>query len=49
MSLRIYNTISRRLEEFTPLEPGRAGIYTCGPTVYRYVHIGNLRTYLMAD
>ncbi len=47
--LRIYNTETRRKEDFTPVDPGRARIYSCGPTVYRYAHIGNLRTYLMAD
>ncbi len=47
--LRLWNTLTRRMEEFTPLHPPQVGLYTCGPTVYRYVHIGNLRTYLMAD
>ncbi len=48
-SLRLYNTLTRRKEEFRSLEPGRVGIYSCGPTVYRYVHVGNLRTFLFAD
>ncbi len=47
--LRVYNTLTRRKEDFVPVEPGRVKIYTCGPTVYRYAHIGNLRSYLMAD
>ncbi len=47
--LRIYNTLTRGIEEVVPLEPGVVRMYTCGPTVYRYAHIGNLRTYLMAD
>ncbi|MDQ6771371.1 MAG: cysteine--tRNA ligase [Candidatus Dormibacteraeota bacterium] len=47
--MRVYNTLVRRKEEFVPLRPGRATIYSCGPTVYRYAHIGNLRTYLFAD
>ncbi len=47
--LRIYNTLSKRVEEITTLEPGVVRMYTCGPTVYRYAHVGNLRTYLMAD
>ncbi|MEX0681839.1 MAG: cysteine--tRNA ligase [Dehalococcoidia bacterium] len=47
--MRIYNTLSRRKEEFVPLEPGRVKMYSCGPTVYRFAHIGNLRSYLMAD
>ncbi len=41
--------MGRRLEPFRPLHSPRVGLYTCGPTVYRFVHIGNLRTYLMAD
>ena len=47
--LRLYNTLTRRVEELSPLEAGRVKIYTCGPTVYRDAHIGNLRSYLMAD
>lgn len=48
-TLRVYNTLTRRLEEFRPLQPGLVTMYTCGPTVYRYAHIGNLRTYIFAD
>jgi cysteinyl-tRNA synthetase len=47
--VRIYNTLSRSKEELRPLEPGRVRIYSCGPTVYRYAHIGNFRTYVFAD
>ncbi len=47
--LRLHNTMTRRAEEVQTLEPGIARMYTCGPTVYRYAHIGNLRSYLMAD
>jgi cysteinyl-tRNA synthetase len=47
--MRLYTTLSRRKEEFQPLEPNRVRMYTCGPTVYRYAHVGNLRTYLFAD
>ncbi len=47
--LRIYNTLRRRVEEVATVEPGVARVYTCGPTVYRHAHIGNLRSYLMAD
>ena len=47
--LRVYNTLSNKVEEITTIEPGAVRMYTCGPTVYRYAHIGNLRTYLMAD
>ena len=49
MALSLYDTASRKKAPFAPLRPGRAGIYTCGPTVYRYAHIGNLRTYLLTD
>jgi len=43
------NTLSRKKEKFVPIESSKAGIYSCGPTVYRNVHIGNLRTYIAAD
>ena len=49
MTLRLRNTLTRRVEAVEPLEPGRVRIYTCGPTVYRYAHVGNLRSYLLAD
>ncbi len=45
----LYNTLSHRKEEFVPAEPGKVKMYTCGPTVYHYAHIGNLRTYMMED
>ncbi|MCH7836060.1 MAG: cysteine--tRNA ligase [Chloroflexi bacterium] len=48
-ALSLYNTLTGSKETFSPLEPGRVKMYTCGPTVYRYAHIGNLRTYLVAD
>ena len=47
--MRIYNTLTRRVEEIIPLEAGKIKMYSCGPTVYRYIHIGNLRTFTMAD
>lgn len=47
--MKIYNTLTRRTEEIVPIEPGKISIYSCGPTVYRYIHIGNLRTFTMAD
>ena len=47
--LKLYNTLTRRIEPFVPIDPGRVRMYSCGPTVYRYIHIGNLRTFLMAD
>lgn len=49
MSLQLYNTLTRRKEEFVPIEPGVVRMYCCGPTVYNYAHIGNLRTYLFED
>ena len=47
--LRLYNTLSKQVDEVLPIEPGVVKMYTCGPTVYRDAHIGNLRSYLMAD
>ncbi len=49
MALRLYNTMSRTKEEFVPLHPPQARLYCCGPTVYNYAHIGNLRTYIFED
>lgn len=48
-SLRLYNTLSHQIEHLIPLEAGHCRIYSCGPTVYRFIHIGNLRTFAMAD
>jgi cysteinyl-tRNA synthetase len=48
-TLRFYNTLTRRLERFESLEPGHARIYTCGPTIYDFSHIGNFRTFLFED
>jgi cysteinyl-tRNA synthetase len=45
----LFNTASRKKEKFVPLEPGKVSLYTCGPTVYHYAHIGNLRTYVFED
>ena len=47
--IRLYDTYTRSLREFTPLNPPEVGLYTCGPTVYDFAHIGNLRTYLFED
>jgi cysteinyl-tRNA synthetase len=47
--MRLFNSLSREVEEVVPVEPGRVKIYACGPTVYRYVHLGNLRTFLLSD
>src|SRR5215203_5963890 len=49
MALRLYNTLSRQVEPFEPLQSGRVSLYTCGPTVYNYAHIGNFRTFLFED
>ena len=49
MSLKLYNTMGRRIEEFKPIVTGHAGFYGCGPTVYNYAHIGNLRAYVCWD
>ncbi len=49
MTLTLYNTLSRTKEAFIPLKKGEVGLYTCGPTVYHFVHIGNLRAYLFDD
>lgn len=49
MSLHLYDTWTRSVRAFEPLKPGEVGLYTCGPTVYNYAHIGNLRTYLFED
>ena len=49
MSLSLYDSASRKKVAFEPADPARVRIYTCGPTVYRYAHIGNLRTYLLTD
>lgn len=47
--LSLYNTLTKSKQEFQPLNPGKVGMYTCGPTVYDYLHIGNIRAYLTAD
>lgn len=47
--LKLYNTLSRKKEVFRPLKDKKIGLYTCGPTVYDYAHIGNLRTYIFED
>ena len=49
MPLSIFNTLSRKKEVFEPIDPPRVGMYTCGPTVYNYLHIGNWRAYVFAD
>ncbi len=47
--IRLYNTMTRRIEDFVPINEGEVGMYCCGPTVYNYAHIGNLRTYIFED
>lgn len=49
MAIHLYDTYTRSLRELHAIEPGRIGLYACGPTVYDYAHIGNLRTYLFVD
>src|ERR671938_397312 len=47
--LALFNTLSRKTEIFVPIEKGRVKLYACGPTVYNFAHIGNLRTYIFED
>lgn len=47
--MKLYNSLSRVKEDFVPHEPGKVSMYTCGPTVYHFAHIGNLRSYIMED
>ena len=49
MGFNVYNTMTRNKDEFIPYKEGKVGMYTCGPTVYNYAHIGNLRTYIFED
>ena len=47
--LTLFNSLTRSLEPFQPVHPGEARVYSCGPTVYNYPHIGNMRAYVFAD
>jgi cysteinyl-tRNA synthetase len=47
--MKIYNSLTRQTEEFTPIQPGKVGLYSCGPTVYNNLHIGNLAAFIYAD
>ncbi len=47
--MKFYNTLSRKVEDFKPLREGKVSMYSCGPTVYNYVHLGNLRAYIFVD
>lgn len=49
MPIKLHNTFTKKIEEFRPIEKNKVRMYSCGPTVYDYVHIGNFRTFLMAD
>ncbi|MEK6890780.1 MAG: cysteine--tRNA ligase [Nanoarchaeota archaeon] len=49
MSLKVYNTLTRKKEPFIPIQKGKVSMYSCGPTVYWYQHIGNLRSYIFSD
>ena len=49
MTIRLYNTLTHRVEDFVPLAPPRVALYTCGPTVWNYAHIGNFRTFVFED
>lgn len=49
MTVVLYNSLTRKKEPFVPIKKDHAGLYTCGPTVYHYAHIGNLRSYIFED
>src|SRR5690606_13657894 len=49
MMLKLFNTLTRQLEEFVPLEDGKVRMYICGPTVWNFAHIGNFRTFIFGD
>ena len=49
MDIKFFNSLGREKQIFKPIEKGKAGLYTCGPTVYDYQHIGNFRTFLFED
>ncbi|MDP2651020.1 MAG: cysteine--tRNA ligase [bacterium] len=49
MAIKVHNTLTSKLEEFVPIKPNFVGMYNCGPTVYDYIHIGNLRAFMTAD
>jgi cysteinyl-tRNA synthetase len=49
MKIQLYNSLERKKSEFSSIQPGKVGLYTCGPTVYNFAHIGNLRTYIFED
>ena len=47
--MKIYNTLTKKKEEFVPIEPGKVRMYVCGPTVYYFIHIGNARPMIVFD
>lgn len=49
MAIRVYNTLTKRKEEFVPREPGKVSMYVCGPTTYNYIHLGNARPIVVFD
>ncbi|MEK7477956.1 MAG: cysteine--tRNA ligase [Patescibacteria group bacterium] len=49
MDIKLYNTLTRAKEDFKPIHEGEVGLYSCGPTVYQYAHIGNMRSYVFSD
>jgi cysteinyl-tRNA synthetase len=49
VNISLFNTLTRQKETLKPIEPGKIGIYTCGPTVYDYAHIGNFRAFIFED
>lgn len=49
MEIRLFNTLTNQLERFEPLNPGQVKMYSCGPTVYDFAHVGNFRSFLFAD
>jgi len=49
LMLRLFNTLTRKIESFKPIKAGLVKLYVCGPTVYNYIHLGNFRAYIFAD
>lgn len=47
--MKLYNTLTRQKEEFVPITPGEVKMYSCGPTVYNYFHVGNARPFIIFD
>ena len=47
--IKLYNTLSKKIEEFVPIHSGKVGFYVCGPTVYDFIHLGNARAFIVFD